>query len=191
MRPREGGFTLLEMLVALVVFGLVMAGIAQSFRFGLIAWSSATRHAAAPEQLAAMDAALSTMIAQTVPGSMSGRQDEIAFTTVLPPGAGLDGGLADAAILLQPDGTLVLRYAAHPPGIPLRHPPAPKTETLAQGVRALKFAYLAPPLTAGQPPAWSDTWLSGGQPLLVRVHLDFTYLPEWPDLVAATVRSGD
>jgi general secretion pathway protein J len=43
MKTRDAGYTLLEMLVALVVFGLVMAGIAQSFRFGLTAWSAAPR----------------------------------------------------------------------------------------------------------------------------------------------------
>ncbi len=40
MKPSEAGFTLLEMLVALVVFGLVMAGIAQAFRYGFTAISA-------------------------------------------------------------------------------------------------------------------------------------------------------
>ena len=49
-----------------------------------------------------MDAALGRMIAQALPGSMNGRPDALAFTTHLPPGAGLIGGLADVAILLAP-----------------------------------------------------------------------------------------
>ena len=55
---RDAGFTLLEMLVALVVFGLVMAGLAQTFRFGLTAWSATERRAMGPENLAAMDTAV-------------------------------------------------------------------------------------------------------------------------------------
>ena len=34
---RQSGFTLLEMMVALVVFGLLMAGVAQTMRYGLTA----------------------------------------------------------------------------------------------------------------------------------------------------------
>ena len=55
---RDSGFTLLEMLVALVVFGLVMAGLTQSFRFGLSVWSAGPRRIAGPEDMAALDAAL-------------------------------------------------------------------------------------------------------------------------------------
>lgn len=189
MRQREAGFTLLEMLVALVVFGLVMAGLTQTFRYGLSAWSAANRRAPAAEQLAAVDAALARMIAQAQPGSLSGRADALAFTTRLPAGAGLKTGLADAAIALDPNGVLILRYGAHPPGIPLVHPPAPRTETLAQGVTALQFTYLAPQDSG--PPTWSNVWDDGGLPLLIRVHLRLASGQSWPDLVAAPVGSGN
>ena len=187
-RRASSGFTLLEMLVALVVFGLVMAGIAQSFRFGLIAWSETTRRAEAPENLAAMDAALTRMIAQAVPGSMAGEPDQLAFTTSLPAGAGLKSGLADVALLAAPDGTFVLRYAAHPPGIPLTRPPPPRTEILAQGVSGFRVSYLAAQMSG--PPAWSDDWLPGSLPLLVRLHLDFSGGQSWPDLVVAPAGGG-
>jgi general secretion pathway protein J len=189
MRGRDSGFTLLEMLVALVVFGLVMAGLTQTFRYGLSAWSAANRRAPASENLAAMDAALARMIAQAQPGSLTGRADDLAFTTRLPAGAGLKTGLADAAIMLAPDGTLTLRYGAHPPGVPLVHPPAPRTEPLAQGVAALKFSYLAP--RDSGPPSWSDVWEDGGLPLLIRVHLELASGQSWPDLVAAPMASGN
>jgi general secretion pathway protein J len=184
----DSGFTLLEMMVALVVFGLVMAGIAQSFQFGLTAWNAASRRSVGPENLAAMDAALTRMIGQAVPGSMAGKPGAVAFTTRLPAGAGLTG-LADVAIMAAPDGTVLLRYAAHPPGTPLIHPPAPWIEVLAQGVSALKFSYLVAQANGG-PPAWTNEWPDGGQPLLVRIHLDFTNGRSWPDLVAAPVNQG-
>lgn len=183
MRQRDAGFTLLEMMVALVVFGLVMAGLAQSFKFGLTAWSATTRRAEGPEDLAAMDAALTQMIAQAQPGSMTGKRNGLAFTTPLPAGAGLNGGLADVAIMMAPDGSLAMRYGAHPPGIPLTRMPPPRIETLAQGVTALKVTYLVAQQSG--PPAWSDTWLDSGLPLLVRIHLDFAGAQSWPDLVAA------
>ncbi len=70
--PRDAGYTLLEMLGALVVFGLVMAGIAQSFRFGLTAWTAGTRTITKPENMAALDAALTRLINQALPGSLTG-----------------------------------------------------------------------------------------------------------------------
>ena len=189
MRRRDAGFTLLEMLVALVVFGLVMAGLAQTFRFGLTAFSSTTRRSIGPETLAAMDAALTRMIAQARSGSMLGSPDRLAFTTTLPAGAGLGGGLADVAISVTPDGTMLMRYRAHPPGIPLIAPRPPGIEILAHGVGTLKASYLTP--QPGGAPAWSGLWPGGGLPLLVRIHIDLTNGQTWPDLIAAPVDPGD
>ena len=179
---RQAGYTLLEMLVALVVFGLVMAGIAQSFRFGLTAFRVSGQRGAAPENFAALDSALRHIIATAQPDSMTGQPSGLAFTTRLPPGAGIGGGLADVAIELAPGGTLVLRYAPHPPGVPLTPPPPPHTEILASGVAGLSLSYLTAQKNA--PPAWSGTWSGKGAPLLVRLHLRLDGM-EWPDLVVA------
>lgn len=189
MKQRDAGFTLLEMLVALVVFGLVMAGLAQTFRFGLTAWSATERRAAGPENLAAMDMAVAEMIAQTLPGSLTGRADSFDLTTRLPAGAGLNGGLADARILLAPDGDLLLRYVQHPPGVPLGPPQVPRDEILARHVSALKMSYLAP--QASGTAVWTNAWTDTAQPLLVRVHIEFESGEIWPDVVAAPVNPGD
>jgi general secretion pathway protein J len=188
MSRRQAGFTLLEMMVALVVFGLVMAGIAQTFKFGLLAWRQGPVRTAEPENLAALDAALTRMISQTLPGSMSGGADELAFTTTLPPGAGLQGKLADAAILTQ-NGTLILRYRPHPAGIPLNPPPAPLIETLAEGVTGFDAAYLARQATGA--PVWTQKWKAGSLPLLVRLHIDLADGRNWPDLIVAPVSGGN
>lgn len=188
MKRRDAGFTLLEMLVALVVFGLVMAGVAQSFRFGLAAWRQGPARTAEPENLAAMDAALARMIAQAQPGSITGEAGRFAFTTTLPAGAGLHGALADAAIGVQ-NGSLVLRYRAHPAGIPLQPLPPPRTETLAEGVTGLRLAYLAGP--AGKAPAWQAKWHSKALPALVRLHIELADGRDWPDLIAAPVAGNN
>ncbi len=188
-RGCDSGFTLLEMLVALVVFGLVMAGLTQTFRFGLSVWSSGPRRIAGPENMAALDAALTRMIAQAVPGSLDGRPDRLAFTTPLPPGAGLPGSLADAAILAGPDGALVLRYSPHPPGIPLHRPPPPRIEVLAHGTTGFSVSYLNP--SSGGAPVWTPSWSGSGLPLLVRLHIQRDGQPDWPDLIAAPVAAGN
>lgn len=189
MKRRDSGFTLLEMLVALVVFGLVMAGLTQTFRFGLSVWSAGPRKIAAPESMAALDAALTRMIGQAVPGSLVGHRDRLRFTTVLPAGAGLPGALADAAILPGSNGTLVLRYQAHPPGIPLTRLPPPMIETLANGLAEFSASYLT--AQSGGAPVWTNDWSGDGLPLLVRLHIQTSGASNWPDLVAATVNPGD
>jgi general secretion pathway protein J len=189
MTRRQRGFTLLEMLVALLVFGLVMAGITQTFRFGLVAWRAADRAGRAPGAMAALDAALTSMIGQAQPGSMTGHPDGLEFTTRLPAGAGLNRGLADVAITVQPDGEFLLFYGPHPPGIILTTLPAPLTEPLAYRVRRLDIAYLIH--RASAPPVWAGKWSGDGLPLLVRIHLDLEGGQEWPDLIVAPVDRGD
>lgn len=181
MRRGEEGYTLLELLVALVVFGFIMAGLAQSYRFGLSVWSTGTRNITVPQNMAAADAALTRIIAAAQPGSMAGSGAQLALTTRLPPGAGLPG-LADAVILLTRDGTLVLRYRAHPAGIPLTAPPSLATEPLIQGVQKFSIAYLVPaPNTA---PGWAASWSGKALPLLVRLHIQLADGRPWPDLIA-------
>jgi general secretion pathway protein J len=185
----EAGYTLLEMMVALVVFGLVMAGIAQTFRFGTTAWSAAAQNTTEPEALVAVDDAMTRMIKQILPGTMTGLPDQFAFTTILPSGAGIPGGLADAAIMVSPDGDLVLRFKPHPPGIPLAQRDAPETERLVQGVTSLSISYLVS--QSNGPPAWSNSWQGDGLPLLVKIHLQFSNGRNWPDLVAAPIGAGN
>lgn len=188
MNREAAGFTLLEMLVALVVFGLVMLGLTRGFEFGLTAWSEETRIVNSPDTMAAVEAALRRVIAGARPGSLVGRRDGIAFTTTLPPGAGLGDRLADVAIRILPGHRLVLRFAPHPPGIPLRRAPKPRTETLATGVAAFRAAYLS--ARRGAAPGWRDSWTGQGLPLLVRLRIRFLAGPAWPDLVVAPIDTG-
>ena len=185
---RDSGFTLLEMLVALVVFGLVMAGIAQTFKFGLTAWRQGPVRTEEPEDLAALDGALTRLLSQALPGSLTGLPNQLAFTTPLPPGAGLPNALADVAIL-DDHGTLILRYRPHPAGILLQPPPPPKIETLAQGVSGFATAYLGPNLAG--PPVWTGKWSRNTLPVLVRLHIELTDGRDWPDLIVAPIAAGN
>lgn len=188
MKQRQAGFTLLEMLVALVVFGLVMAGIAQAFHYGLAAITASSRVTRTPEDLTAMDMALRRMIDEAEPDSMKGSAFTLAFTTRLPQGAGPTGGLQDVALQLGPGGVLVLHYRPHPPGLPLGPLPPARTDPLAAGVTGVRFSYLLARPDAA--PVWSSKWSGKGLPLLVRMHLALNGR-DWPDLVAAPAIQGN
>jgi general secretion pathway protein J len=187
MKQRQAGYTLLEMLVALVVFGLVVAGIAQTMRYGVAAFKVSGSRGMAPESLAALDMALTRMVAAALPDSMSGEPGGLSFTTRLPPGAGIGDGLADVAIERGRGGSLMLIYRPHPPGVPLAPAPRPHTEMLAQGVTSFALSYYG--AQANQAAAWSGHWAGTGLPLLVRLHLRLGD-EEWPDLVIAPVPQG-
>ncbi|GAB0120253.1 PulJ/GspJ family protein [Acidisoma sp. 7E03] len=187
MKGREAGYTLLEMLVALVVFGLVMLGVAQGLRFGLAAFTASGARGLAPANLAALDAALSRLVSEAVPGSLQGEAAGLAFTTRLPPGAGVGGGLADATIRLGAGGELLLLYRQHPPGPPLRPLPPPRREVLARNVTALVLSYYG--AAPRQAPAWNTRWAQEVPPLLLRLHIA-TPGRDWPDLVIAPDPQG-
>ncbi len=190
MKPAcsSAGFTLLEMLVALVVFGLLMAGIAQSVHYGMAAWSAQTRAQGNKQDMVAVDDALRGMIARAATGSFTGKPDRLAFTTTLPAGAPLADRLADIAILLDPGSKFVLRWVQHPPGPLLGPVPAPQTETLLDGVTTVTISYLVSAPNGAT--TWATSYSAGGLPLLVRLHLAFADGRIWPDLVAAPVGAG-
>jgi general secretion pathway protein J len=184
----QAGFTLLELMVALVVFGLLMAGVAQAMRYGMVAWAAQTRQSAGPESLAAVDGALRRLIEQARPDGFVGLPDQMAFTAPLPAGSPDPGQLAVLALALTPDGRLELRWAPHPPGIPLRHAAPPQTEILLTGVSRLRLQYLTPQPDGST--AWSDRWSQGGVPLLVRLGMSYSGKLAWPDLVSAPAAAG-
>ncbi len=188
MKENEGGFTLLEILVALVVFGLLMAGLSQTMRFGLTAWTSEARGTADSEDKVAVDGAIRRLIEQAVPGGFVGRADTVGFTSVLPEGAKLTDRLADIVLLVDAGGRLVLRWTPHPAGVPLGPPPAPHEELLLDGVEAIQLGYLVP--QPNGPAIWVTRWKGDDLPLLVRLGITFVHVTSWPDLVAAPVARG-
>jgi general secretion pathway protein J len=62
--PTQAGFTLVEVLVALAVLGVVLAGVAQGVRFGLSAWDRQSAMLSAYAELDAVDRTLRALLAQ-------------------------------------------------------------------------------------------------------------------------------
>ncbi|MFC7544367.1 prepilin-type N-terminal cleavage/methylation domain-containing protein [Siccirubricoccus deserti] len=67
---RGKGFTLVEVLAALVVLGLVVGGLAQGMRFGLQAWDRAASLIEAGDTLDAVDRTLRHLVARMHPGAV-------------------------------------------------------------------------------------------------------------------------
>lgn len=117
---REAGFTLLEIMVALVVFGSLMIGLTQGAHFGLQAWNGQSRSIARRCDLDATDRTLRDLIGQIDSGfrvdapNIVGLADGFAFTTRMPLGAaaGLSRN-ADVLLTVDPAHDFILRWASH------------------------------------------------------------------------------
>ena len=192
MKQAPSGFTLLEVLVALVVLGLVLAGLVQGTRFGLRTADRQTATIAASADLDATERVLRSLLGQMDPGSLTSApllvaaRSSLGFTSNLAavaPSLGIKE--ADVSLGVTPDHRLVLRWTPHLHATRLEPPPPSAEATLLPGVARVEFSYCCD--AAGQFLAgWSDRTL----PTLVRVQLVFP--PDsrraWPAIVVAPVR---
>ena len=185
-RRTDTGFTLIEVLVALVVLGFVVVGLGQGIRFGLMAWNKATSTADARENFDAVDRTLRHLIEHTDPGNeidppqFAGSVDRLAFISRLPDMSGMATNRVEAALGVDRDHRLVLRWRPYLHARRLRPPEFTETELLG-GVASMELSFWAP----GD--GWTTTWKGNELPAMVRIRLAFLEPRQrrWPDIVAA------
>lgn len=189
----QGGFTLLEVLVALVVLGMLVLGLTQGIHFGLKTWASQTRTIAAHEDLDAVDRTLRRLIESMDPGSpaeavsIDGSASSFAFPSELPDfAAALPSRRADVALGVDAAHRLVLRWTPHLHAVRLGPAPPAQQSELLRGVDHVELAYW--PSGAGG--GWQTLWKQPLPPALVRIRLVFTEGDKrhWPDIIAAPIR---
>jgi general secretion pathway protein J len=178
----RNGFTLLEILVVLVVFGLLVVGLSQGIQYGLQAWRTQVRLTADHGDLNVVDNVLRQMIQVMDAGNAAdqapivGGGNHLAFVTELP-----KAGHVEASLLVDPRHRLVLSWRPYLHAQRLRTAPAPTTNVLLAGVSGLEFSFWRP--TGG----WQPVWNGPDLPALIRVRLIFPPGDprHWPDIVAA------
>jgi general secretion pathway protein J len=200
------GFTLLEVLVAVTLLGLLSVALFGAVRVGAQGWRHAEQRGTATADAAAVQDMLRRMIASAKPVFASpdptnaavafdGGPRALALIGMLPDafaptlqGQGLQG--QQRLFLAQFGGTRTLMLAWR-----LDLPAAdggalPETLVpLVDHVRAVRFAYYGAPAD-GSAPGWTDSWADRATlPALVRVHLerDAGAPDAWPDLLVSPV----
>lgn len=181
---RSDGFTLLELLVALVVIGLLVVSLAQGIHFGLLAWDVEARLTRRNDGFSAVDNVLRRIVEGATPGNEGdsapfvGGSDALQCITALPGGG---SGLSQVTLLVGAGHRLVLRSRHYMRAIRLKSaPPIAETELL-RGISRIELSYWR------SDSGWVSTWRSPDLPSLVRFRLVFASGDErhWPDIVAA------
>ncbi len=192
VKGNQAGFTLLEMMVALVVLGFLMIGLTEGQRFGFVAWNKQSQVIADHDQLDAVDRTLRQLLTQ-VELRGAGSQGELNFTGTLPMAVATGTRRADMKLQVDQDHQLTLEWTPRAHATSLLPPQAPTTTILMRGVQRLDIAYYS----GGDPGsadavAWNDQSNATEVPKLLKLTL--TFMPgdrrHWPPIVVSPATVG-
>lgn len=192
-RPQTG-FTLLELLVAITLMGLVLVVVYGGLRLGLSGWDTGERRAEATQQLRLVQEFLRRQLVQSMTVYQfddqqnrtvvfTGQADGIEFVTPMLARLG-QAGLYRVRIEAV-DGRLWIRWRPYLPDDPAAG--EERERVLLEEVSAVEWAYFGLEQIDDPQPRWSNVWTNPqSRPLLVRLNLKLQDEPS-PDLVVALV----
>jgi general secretion pathway protein J len=182
---RQAGFTLLEILVALLVFGFLIAGLSQTTRFGLTAWRTEGRLADTNIDMEATDRVVRLIIRNMAPSddptvpSIAGSSRTMTGISRMPiPSAGLREMPVEVGIAVS-GNRLVLRWRPYEHVQPIGPQARPQEATLVSGIERIGIEYWV------NGTGWTGTWKQPDLPALVRIRVRPLNAKPWPDIVAS------
>jgi general secretion pathway protein J len=189
---RDDGFTLLEIIVAVVVLGFILAGLAQASHFGINAWNVQAREAARVAEMERTDRLLRLVINEAAPPlsgddkPFAGQEHRLEFITRLPDQPETDlVRRAQVAIGVDNQHRLLLRWLPKPNAVALKRLPPPQEIVLAEGVDHLDMRYRQNLSDGGK---WMPTWTDGAIPALVQMNIVMLNTHHiWPVIQVATM----
>lgn len=197
------GFTLVEVLVALVLFGFLSVALFGSVRSGAAAWIRTTAHADESDQSIQAQGLLRHLIENAYPFYVSGDQGNryivfngsetrLSFLSVTPLALGQGGRSRVDLWVAHQDGRIDLMLESTPELSTIR-----QTETtrqpLVNGASSATFSYFGQQ-PSERTPQWHHDWAAQAQlPRLVRITVRFSAANgrDWPDLIVAPRIAAD
>lgn len=195
----SAGFTLLELLIAITLLGLLIAALFGGLRLGAAAWERSEERLDESARLQVVQNFLRERLAQAYPLSaddeaggfrlaFAGTGDALRFVTLMPEYLGT--GFAEFVLAVDDQSdpkNLILRWRRfdYPAGSPGPDAEEPQVKVLMEQIAALEIAYYGA-LGRGDTAAWREQWLdAAAMPDLVRLRVIFP--PDdrrsWPDLI--------
>ena len=188
----DHGFTLIEVIVALVVLGFVLAGLGQATRFGMSAWTLETKLADNSAGLERMDRVLRRLIEQASPPAgadekpLAGEEHRMTLMTLLPDQPQTRPVRhAQVAIGVDDNHRLVLRWRVHANATALLPLPPTQEVVLAEGIERIDLAYRQQTADGGK---WQKKWAESNLPSMVQLHFVLANgRHRWPDMAVPTM----
>jgi general secretion pathway protein J len=204
-RAAEHGFTLLELLIAITLLGLLMAVLFGGLRLGARVWETADARLEASARLQIVQDFIRHRLTETLPLEavplelaevgvseplFLGTIEAVRFVSLLPEHLGAAVYLMELALAESryADGTnnLVLRWRPFEPNDQAAEEEVePQERVLIENVEALELSYFGT-VDPEQPPDWWQSWEGRPElPRLIRLQVRFTENDErrWPELI--------
>jgi general secretion pathway protein J len=200
----ERGFTLLEILVAVTLLGLLMATLLGGVRLGVRAWETSGSRLEDNARLAAVQDFLRERLTQARQSEVSaaaietgpafrGERDRLSFVTLMPEhlGAGFKHMILTLTKADNGADLIVEWWPADLGDDPDAVRDAVRSRVLLPRVAELRLAYFGQ-VEATHHPTWSEVWDQPVLPLLVRVQLRFPDrdVRTWTDLIVRLMIDG-
>jgi general secretion pathway protein J len=198
---RQRGFTLLELLVAITLLGVLMAALFGALRLGARVWETGEDRLDASARVQVVQDFLRQQLGQTVPlteftddprtsGAMlfAGEREGLRFVSLLPAHLGGGASLLELA-LRQPasdgPGDLVLRMRPLDLTGGSLAPAATEDRVLVAGIESLELAYFGAERPTAVPVWWQEWQDQRSLPSLVRMRVGFPQgdRRRWPELI--------
>lgn len=193
MMRRDAGFTLLEIMVVLVVFGLLSLALWTGIGVGTRGWRSGEQLSVSVEQAQDTEDALRRMMTRADqgdeggPAALSGGADRLKLVSWLAKGGGYTSE-AEVGLGVNAEHNFVLRWRPYVHTRCLPPDEGYQEEVLMGGVKGVEFSYYG--LGDGRP-GWHHAWNTPRLPQLVRVHFAFMKSGQhWPDILIHPLLAG-
>lgn len=185
----DKGFTLMELLVALTLLGLLTMLMFGSLRFGVQVWARSNGTISQDNALGLAETRVRNDLSRAYPMYRSnGTKASVAFEgapraiSYLVPSQEMPGALVRVALRIEDDnGSLQLSRTEE---LELATTPSPHTKLLLQHLKNAEFAYFGR-ASAKEPPFWSNSWRQATSlPSLIKIGVQ-TNDGRWSEWVVA------
>lgn len=200
LRFKARGFTLLEVLISIVLFGVVLSLLIGGLRFSIRAWDRSEEYAADTANLQVVHRIFRNTLGRAFPITVdedaeslfafSGDENRVRFAAFLPPypdQAGLYRVQFDIIRVRDLYQLRMSRESFRPASFQQEETEETGTTVLLETKSPIAFSFFGSP-TDGQDPDWQSDWDTGDRyPALVRLGSanEDAYIDGWPEIVTA------